>query len=107
MQLVSELPGGRVANIEKHLKFRVEIDKADSNVIPMRERGTHLVGRSINGCQNDDHAHPPHNEVHARVILRLDELPATPRNLERIRERIRVLNERLAGSGTPLRLRII
>jgi hypothetical protein len=41
------------------------------------------------------------------VILRLEDLPATPSNLERIRERVRLLNCRLAASGTPFRLRVI
>jgi len=41
------------------------------------------------------------------IILRLDKLPATPGNVERIRERVRLLNRRLAASGTPFRLRVI
>jgi hypothetical protein len=40
------------------------------------------------------------------IILRLEDLPATPRNLERILERVRLLNERLAESGAPFRLRM-
>lgn len=41
------------------------------------------------------------------VILRLEDLPATPGNVERIRERVRQLNRQLADSGTPFRLRVI
>ncbi|HOK45900.1 MAG TPA: hypothetical protein PLA43_10880 [Bryobacteraceae bacterium] len=41
------------------------------------------------------------------IILRLEDLPATPVNLERIRERVRLLNLRLLESGTPFRLRVI
>jgi hypothetical protein len=41
------------------------------------------------------------------IVLRLEDLPATPCNLERIRERIRLLNRRLADSGTPFQLRVV
>ena len=41
------------------------------------------------------------------VILRLEDLPATPSNLERIRDQVRSLNRRLADSGTPFRLRVL
>lgn len=40
------------------------------------------------------------------ILLRLEKLPATPRNLARIQERVRFLNERLAEAGAPFRLRI-
>lgn len=40
------------------------------------------------------------------VILRLEDLPATPRNLARILERVRSLNEKLEESGAPFRLRV-
>jgi hypothetical protein len=81
MQLVKQFPGGTVANIEKHQKQPME----------QIEDAVHLGGR-------DNRGHP--------VILRLEDLPATPHNLERIRERVRLLNQRLAASGTPLRLRV-
>lgn len=41
------------------------------------------------------------------IILRLEDLPSTPQNLERIREKVRQLNERLAESGTPFQLRLV
>ena len=41
------------------------------------------------------------------VVLRLEDLRATPRNVERIRKRVRLLNRHLAASGTPLRLRVV
>ena len=41
------------------------------------------------------------------VVLRLEDLPATPRNLERIRQQVEYLNRRLALSGAPFRLRVI
>lgn len=41
------------------------------------------------------------------IVLRLEDLPATPRNLERIRQQVEYLNRRLALSGTPFRLRVI
>lgn len=41
------------------------------------------------------------------IVLRLEDLPATPLNVERIRERVRLLNQRLLESGTPFRLRVM
>jgi hypothetical protein len=109
MQLVSEPSGGSVANIEKHRKTTVEeIDQADSSAAPTRARASHLIGHYIKNRQNDGRAHPPGEEDRTRaLILRLEDLPATPRNLARIRERVRLLNRRLAASGTPFRLRVV
>ena len=106
MQLVKGSSGGTVANIEKHLKPTMEqIDNADSSAVPTCARASHLIGRYTKNRENDgtgkrhDGAQP--------MILRLEDLPATPHNLERIRERVRLLNQRLAASGTPLRLRVV
>lgn len=41
------------------------------------------------------------------IIVRLEDLPATPRNIERIRERVQLWNSRLESSETPFRLRMI
>ncbi len=41
------------------------------------------------------------------IILRFEDVPATPRNLEHVRERVRLLNQRLAESDTPFRLRVM
>jgi hypothetical protein len=41
------------------------------------------------------------------LILRLESTPATARNLERIRERVRSVNSRLAASNAPFRLRVV
>jgi len=41
------------------------------------------------------------------LILRLESIPATARNLERIRARVRSLNSRLAASDAPFRLRVV
>ena len=109
MQLVSEPSGGSVANIEKHPKTTVEeLYQADSSAVPTRAGASHLFGRNIKNRQNDGRAHLPGDEDRTRpVILRLEDLPATPRNLERIRERVRLLNRQLAASGTPFRLRVV
>jgi hypothetical protein len=106
MQLVNGSSGGTVANIEKHLKPTMEqIDNADSSAVPTCARASHLIGRYTKNRENEgtvnrhDGAQP--------MILRLEDLPATPHNLERIRERVRLLNQRLASSGTTLRLRVV
>ncbi len=48
-----------------------------------------------------------HDEFPLPIIVRLDEVPATARNTARIRERVRLLNQRLAASGTPFQLRVV
>jgi hypothetical protein len=42
-----------------------------------------------------------------RVVLRLRNMPATPGNLERIRNRVHQLNRQLADSEAPFRLRLM
>ena len=99
---------GTVANLEKHPQRLIEqIDKADFSAVPTRARSPHLVGSYIKSLRNDVHGRTsgPEDRTHA-FILRLD-LPATSSNIERIRERVRLLNRKLAASGTPFRLRMI
>jgi hypothetical protein len=49
---LSEIFGGTVANIEKHLKPTVEqIDQADSSAVPTCARASHLIGRYIKNHQ--------------------------------------------------------
>ena len=97
-----------MANIEKHPKHPTEqMDQADSSGVPTCARAAHLIGRYIKNRQSDGRGRMPGEERARPVILRFEDLPATPRNLDRIRERVRVLNRRLADSGTPFRLRVV
>ncbi len=41
------------------------------------------------------------------ILLRLEAVPATAQNLDRVRQRIHELNRRLAAAGTPFRLRVV
>ena len=96
-----------MANIEKHPKQPLEqVDQADSSGVPTCARAAHLIGRYIKNQQSDGRGRSGEARTQP-VILRLDDLPATASNLDRIRERIRLLNRRLAASGTPFRLRVI
>jgi hypothetical protein len=98
-----------VANIEKHPKSPMEqIDGADFSAIPTRARASHLIGQYIKNRQNGGRGQVSGVEDGTRAVLvRFKDLPATPRNLERIRERVRLLNRWLADSGTPIRLRVV
>ncbi|MCL5743840.1 MAG: hypothetical protein M1541_07910 [Acidobacteria bacterium] len=97
-----------MANIEKHLKRPMDqIDQADFSGVPTCARAPHLIGRYIKNRKNDGRSRVSGEERPQPVILRLENLPATPRNLERIRERVRLLNRLLADSGTPFRLRVV
>lgn len=96
-----------MANIEKHPKHPLEqIDQADSGEVPTHARAPHPIGRYINNQQSDGRGLTGEERTRP-VILRLEDLPATPSNLERIRERVRLLNRRLAASGAPFQLRVI
>ncbi len=39
-------------------------------------------------------------------LIRLESIPATPENVERIRKRVEEINNRLCESNTPFRLRV-
>jgi hypothetical protein len=41
------------------------------------------------------------------LIVRLEDVPATPSNFERMRERVRQINQRLTDAGAPFRLRVV
>lgn len=98
-----------MASIEKHPKQPVEqIDQADFSAVPTRARGSHLVGQYIKNGQNNAGRHRPAGEDRARTfIFRIEDLPASPGNLERMRKRVSRLNRRLAESGTPFRVRVV
>jgi hypothetical protein len=98
-----------VANIEKHPKPPMEqIDQADFSAVPTCARSSHLIGQYIKNRQDGGHRHIPGVEDRTRaIIMRLEDVPATPHNLERMRERVRLLNRRLADSGAPFRLRVV
>jgi len=98
-----------VANVEKHTKATIEqIEQADCSIVPTCARSPRLVGQYTKNRRSGARLAPPAAEERPRpVLLRLEALPATPGNVERVRERIRLLNRRLADSGTPLRLRVV
>jgi len=85
-----------------------EVEHTDFSAIPTHARSPHGVGGYFKSHRNKlrGRASGPEHEAQG-VILRLEDVPATPINVERIRERIRLLNRQLAASGTPLRLRMI
>ena len=96
-------------NIEKHVKTPAEqLAEAESSLVPTSARGTHLVDRYIKGRRVDQHngrsAAGP--EV-PPFVLRLDQLPATPVSLERIRSRVEDINRQLRRSKVPFRLRMV
>ena len=109
MQLAKAISGGTVANIEKQQKQPMEqIVDAGSSADPTCPRTSHLIGRYMTNQQGDGRVHSSGRDDSGQpIILRLEDLPATPHNLERIRERVRMLNQQLAASGTPLRLRVV
>jgi hypothetical protein len=100
---------GTVANLEKYPKSPLQqLELAESSDIPTRARSPRLVGRYIKNRQSDTRGSAfGHSPATGGVILRLEDVAATPGNVERIRERIRQLNRQLAASGAPLRLRMI
>ena len=96
-------------NLEKHVLTPAEqLADAESSLVPTCARGTHLVDRYIKGRRVDQHngrsAAGP--EV-PPFVLRLDQLPATPVSLERIRSRVEDINRQLRRSKVPFRLRMV
>ena len=87
-----------MTNIEKHPKQTLEqIDKADFSAVPTRARASHLIGQHIENGQNNAGRYQPTGEDRAAsFILRFEDLPAIPDNVERMRDRVRQLNRRLA-----------
>jgi hypothetical protein len=77
----------------------------DSSAGSVRRRASDLNGPWMTHQRDDC-------QVEASVpgeplIVRLESIQATPRKLERIRERVRSLNSRLAASDAPFRLRVV
>ena len=109
MQLVTRSLGGTVANMQKHLKPTVDqIENADSSAVPTCARASHLVGHYIKNRQSGGGVHLRGGHDRGQpLIVRLEDLPATPQNVERIRESVRLLNQRLASAGAPFRLRVV
>jgi hypothetical protein len=95
-----------VENIEYPDKSIERIDdKAQVDVVHRRVRTSQQPQEYLNGVYNDAEIQVAGNENRiAPFILRLDDVPATPRSLERIRDRVRILNLRLETSSTPFRL---
>jgi len=96
-------------NLEKHVKTPAEqLADAESSLVPTCARGTHLVDRYIKGRRVDQHngrsAAGP--EV-PPFVLRLDQLPATPVSLERIRKRVEDINRQFRQLKVPFRLRMV
>ena len=91
-----------MTNIEKHEKITEErIDRVNSSAAP-------TVGRYVSNHRNGGSAATGEPDGRTLgVILRLEDLRATPPTIERIRDKVRQLNRHFAASGTPLRLRVV
>jgi hypothetical protein len=98
-----------MTNIEKHENVTEEqIDRANSSAVPVGAGAALMVGRYVRDHRNGGSARASAPDGRPfGVILRFEDLRATPPNIERIRERVRVLNRHPAASGTPLRLRVV
>ena len=96
-----------MGNIEKHHKHALEqLEQAEFSAVSTHARAPPVIGPITKYPQSDGWGR--RGEGHSRpVILRLEDLPATPGNIERIREQVRLMNRRLMASGTPFRLKVI
>lgn len=98
-----------MANIEKHLKSPLEeLDQADFSLVPAHARSARLVGRYIKNRRPVRRNHIPRRVERAQpIILALEDLPATPSNLEYIRQRVKSINRQLVEAEVPFRLRVV
>jgi hypothetical protein len=105
---VTDSLGEAMTNIEKRPKQTMEqIDQANFSAVPTCARASHLIGQYAENGQNKAGRHQPNGEDRAAsFILRFEDLPASPGNIERMRERVRRLNRRLAESGAPFQFRL-
>jgi hypothetical protein len=79
--------------------------QSDSSADFTRRRASDVNGPWTTHEQNDC---PAEASIPGEpVVLRLESIPATARNLERVRERVRSLNSLLAASDVPFRLRVV
>jgi hypothetical protein len=84
------------------------IDRINSSAVRVGAGAAPTVGRYVSNHRNSDSARIGGSDGRtSEVILRFEDLRATRPNIERIRERVRLLNRHLAASGTPLRLRVV
>ena len=92
-----------MANIERHPKETTGANRAGWS--QRRRRATHA---HAGARQNSAGRHlPAVEDGGASFILRFEDLPANPDNVERMRDRVRQLNRRLAESGAPFRFRLV
>lgn len=98
-----------MANIEKHPKQTMKrIYQTDFDAVPTSRHESHPIGQDLENGDNTAAGHLPAAEDSATsFILRLEDLPASPDNLERVRERVRRLYRRLAESSAPFRVRVV
>ena len=98
-----------MANLEKHRKALFEqLADAECSLAPTHARGAHLVGQYIKGRRVDQQS--SRGTVKPAVppfVLRLEEVPATPVRLARIRKRVEEINRQLRQSEIPVRLRVM
>ncbi|MCC6367139.1 MAG: hypothetical protein IT165_26775 [Bryobacterales bacterium] len=96
-----------MANLEKHPKKAVEqVEEAEYSMVPACARAPRLIGRYTKNRRNYNGGKTREGRM-GDVILRIEDLPATPRNREMIRERVRAMNQQLEAAGAPFRLRMI
>ena len=96
-----------MANIEKHQKQPMEqiVDSGRPQTPRVRalrtDRGLYPVSRTMAVFTLWQRTSRPADHPSA------EDLPATPHNFKRIHERVRLLNQQLAASGMPFRLRVV
>ncbi|MCC6390334.1 MAG: hypothetical protein IT167_22550 [Bryobacterales bacterium] len=97
-----------MANLEKHPKKAMEeFEQAESSMVPACARAPRLIGQYTKNRRNYSGARWGREGRTGEVILRMENLPATPHNREVMRERVRAMNQQLEEAGVPFRLRMI
>jgi len=93
-----------MTNMQKHSKQTLEqADQADAGTVGTGAHASQMLGTSAG---NSRHL-PAAGDRGAPFLIRLEDLDANPANVDGMRERIRILNQHLAQSGAPFRLRLV
>ncbi|MBV6433064.1 MAG: hypothetical protein IANPNBLG_03229 [Bryobacteraceae bacterium] len=96
-----------MANLEKHPKRAMEQLEMAESMVPACARAPRLIGQYTKNRRTYGGARRGREGRTGEVILRIEDMPATPHNREAMRERVRAMNQQLEEAGVPFRLRMI
>jgi hypothetical protein len=98
-----------VVNLKKNVTPPIEqLVETECSLVAPHTRSAHPVGRCMKDRGPDQqYSEGPAKPAAPSFVLRLEELPATPVYLARIRKRVEEINRQLQQAELPFRLRVM